>query len=874
MERLPRLGFSLVAGVGLLAGGLASFGSVSAHTTPSNSALTANSSYVSVTPSRILDTRTTTPLTSGGMLQVSVPATVVPAGASAVVLNVTAVNPTAAGFLTVLPGGETLPTGSSLVSNLNFAAGAIVPNLVTVGLSATGTVELYNYTGSTDVVVDVEGYYTTPVTTSGLYNPISPVRVFGTLPIGTAIGAGATTAVTVAGALAADGVPASASAVVLNVTAAHATASSFLTVFPAGATMPTASNLNFGAQAPLQAIANRVTVGVGTSGNIDIYNHYGTVAVDVDVDGYYSGTGGAGSPFVAITPIRVADTVTANKVGSETAIAAAATETFTLATPDIPANAAGVAMNLTAVPGAAPGYLTSYPTSAATPPVASDVNWTASESPAVPNFTIADTAATGIAQNVDVANSYFTTGAPVDVIADVFGYFAAATVVPPSSLYTITVNPNPSTIPANALNTATSDSSVTATVFGKNTVPVANDAVDFLLTGDCGYFLPPGGGSGVYVAPDGLQAYALTGSGGTTTPLIYTAATAAGTCTVSVQEANQTATNSAVITQTPVGYTVTLVANPTNVTVGGADGSNQSTLTATVTFDGAPAIGDHVVFVVGTGQPSGTNCGTVPTLAGSPGIVTDSNGQAMVQYYDAGTTPGFCPITATEQNTLAADMAYVVQNNALTSTNAITARAVPNQVNAGAGATSTVSATVTGASNTGISGDPVMFVYSGVCGATIDDFQTTGSSGLTPGTNNYTSSIPPGVCTVTATEAFTDASTTTTITNLPVQDGITLTAAPATLTGNGLTTSLITATVTQPTGGALVGATVTFTRACYPSTLADPTLSPATGLSNGAGQISTTYTSSSGSGFCVVSASVGSGASLNTALVQIDQTSV
>jgi hypothetical protein len=276
---------------------------------------------------------------------------------------------------------------------------------------------------------------------------------------------------------------------------------------------------------------------------------------------------------------------------------------------------------------------------------------------------------------------------------------------------------------------------------------------------------------------------------------------------------------------------------------------------------------------VGSEEPSGT-CGTVPAQAGSPGIVTDSNGQAMVQYYVAGATPGFCPITATEQNTLAAATAYVVQNNALTSTNAITARAVPNQVNAGAGATSTVSATVTGASNTGIANDPVMFVYSGVCGATIDDFQATGPSGLTPDINNYTSSIPPGVCTVTATEAFTDASTTTTITNLPVQDGITLTAAPATLTGNGLTTSLITATVTQPTGGALVGATVSFTVACYDPSIAHPALAPTSGLSNGAGQISTSYTSSNGSGFCIVTASVGSGASLNTASVQIDQTSV
>jgi hypothetical protein len=431
--RLPRLNLRLIAAAGTLALAAAAMASIStqAHTSTSasNTALTADSSYVSVTPYRV---ESSTPLAGGATLPVQVTGLGgVPAGAAAAVLNVTAVDPSAAGFLTVFPEGSTLP----VVSNLNFAAGQTVANLVTVALSTSGAVSIYLNTGSTDVIVDVEGYYTTQ-TTSGLYNPISPSRAFGTLTVGGAIGAGATQAVTVAGVGATDEVPASASAVVLNVTAANATLPSFLTVYPAGGTLPVASNLNFGAQAPLQAIANRVTVGVGTDGQIEVYNLTGTVDVDVDVDGYYSGTGGTGSPFVAITPIRVQDTVAGGTyVGSESPIpadgpdSAGSTETFTLATPDIPADAAGVAMNLTAVPGDDPGYLTSYPTSDTTPPVASDVNWTANEAPAVPNFTIADTNGTGAAQNVEVANSYFTTGATVNVIADDFGYFAPSTAV-------------------------------------------------------------------------------------------------------------------------------------------------------------------------------------------------------------------------------------------------------------------------------------------------------------------------------------------------------------------------------------------------------------------------------------------------------------
>jgi hypothetical protein len=299
-----------------------------------------------------------------------------------------------------------------------------VANLVTVGLSATGTVEIYNYTGSTDVLVDVEGYYASTVTTSGLYNPLSPYRALGTLAIGQAIAQDASQAVTVTGT--ASGVPSSATAVVVNVTAADATASSFLTVYPAGvSTLPQASNLNFGAQAPLQAIANRVTVGVGAGGQIEVYNYTGTVNVDVDVDGYYTGSGGTGSAFVAITPVRLFDTRTATLVGTGTPIAASGIESFSLTNTTIPSNAAAVAANFTVVPGAAPGYLTVYPEADATPPVASDVNWTANESPAVPNYTIADTAGTG---SVAVFNGQ---GATINLLIDAFGYFTVSGTTPP-----------------------------------------------------------------------------------------------------------------------------------------------------------------------------------------------------------------------------------------------------------------------------------------------------------------------------------------------------------------------------------------------------------------------------------------------------------
>ncbi|HEY4331582.1 MAG TPA: hypothetical protein VGM78_03390 [Ilumatobacteraceae bacterium] len=61
------------------------------------------------------------------------------------------------------------------------------------------------------------------------------------------------------------------------------TATSFLTVYPEGGSLPTASNLNFVAG---QTIANMVMVPVPVSGKIAIFNNAGSTDVIVDVLGY------------------------------------------------------------------------------------------------------------------------------------------------------------------------------------------------------------------------------------------------------------------------------------------------------------------------------------------------------------------------------------------------------------------------------------------------------------------------------------------------------------------------------------------------------------------------------------------------------------
>lgn len=116
------------------------------------------------TPGRILDTRVggmtiDDDFSGGGIkangslieLQVSGRAGI-PNGASSVVLNVTVDGPLLPGFITVYPCGEARP----LVSNVNYAAGQTLPNLVITELSTSGTVCIFN-SSSTHIVVDVFG---------------------------------------------------------------------------------------------------------------------------------------------------------------------------------------------------------------------------------------------------------------------------------------------------------------------------------------------------------------------------------------------------------------------------------------------------------------------------------------------------------------------------------------------------------------------------------------------------------------------------------------------------------------------------------------------------------------------------------------------
>ena len=120
------------------------------------------SGFVAVTPNRLADTRTDsyvgTQFRFGDHTDTRsfvVVGGVIPTDAKAIVVNVTAVNPSTGSHLDVWPAGAAKPVGS----NINYTAGQIVPNLVTVKIGPGGVIKLQNQNGSTDIIIDIVGYY-------------------------------------------------------------------------------------------------------------------------------------------------------------------------------------------------------------------------------------------------------------------------------------------------------------------------------------------------------------------------------------------------------------------------------------------------------------------------------------------------------------------------------------------------------------------------------------------------------------------------------------------------------------------------------------------------------------------------------------------
>jgi hypothetical protein len=254
--------------------------------------------YNPLVPARILDTRNGNGVVTGKVgagQTITVPVSgrggVPLTGAAAVILNLTVADATAPSYVTAFPAGTLPPTAS----NVNVVPGQTVPNRVVVQLGAGGILGLYNAAGSVNLIADVAGWYSDGIatTTGTTFTGVTPARILdtrtGTGGFSAPVGPGQTIALTVSGW---GGVPLMTStsplppiAVVLNVTAVNATTTTYLTVFPDGASQPVASDLNV---MPGPAVPNLVVVRVGSNGVVDFFNAAGTTDVIADVVGYYN----------------------------------------------------------------------------------------------------------------------------------------------------------------------------------------------------------------------------------------------------------------------------------------------------------------------------------------------------------------------------------------------------------------------------------------------------------------------------------------------------------------------------------------------------------------------------------------------------------
>lgn len=393
---------------------------------------TEGAEYTPYPPTRVLDTRHGTgapaaPVAAGGIVQLQVgnPPIPEPYGIAAVVLNVTVTQATSSGFLTVYGdqdvGGETVPTPKT--SNLNFAAGQTVPNLVIVPVGLNGVVDFYNGApkGSVQVVADVEGYFS--VTETNKFVNVTPTRILDTRH-GTGTGvvkqipANGNLTFTAAGAGSGTIPKSGASAVAMNLTVADSRSIGFITAYPAGQSLPTASNVNYGSG---QIVANSSIVPIGTNGQI-VFHNSGSSPVDLiaDATGYFTSQqvkgGNAYVPFDS--PIRDLDT-RPNPVQSRTP---------TPFWPGYVSWATSEVFNATITDPTGSGFLSLYPYNPKTPnavPSTSNLNYglrqTVPNLAIVPLGTVPDTTFTPA---VDEIGIYLGGGGSANVVLDFFGFFA------------------------------------------------------------------------------------------------------------------------------------------------------------------------------------------------------------------------------------------------------------------------------------------------------------------------------------------------------------------------------------------------------------------------------------------------------------------
>lgn len=236
-----------------------------------------------ITPTRVLDTRQGTRFRAGEFRQIALPAA--PAGSTAVAVNVTAVRPSARGFVTMYPCDLPRPE----VSMLNYQSGAVIGASAIVAVSGDRQLCVYS-NAAADIVLDLTAGF---VPGNGMgYTATAPTRLLDTRNgAGTPVAGKTEVKINVGGAGA-----------LVNIAATGATASGWVTAHACGSALPTVSNLNYTAG---RARSNQAVIAADGNGDVCLYAST-TVHVIVDLVGRFAP--GGGQAFQPARPTRVLDT--------------------------------------------------------------------------------------------------------------------------------------------------------------------------------------------------------------------------------------------------------------------------------------------------------------------------------------------------------------------------------------------------------------------------------------------------------------------------------------------------------------------------------------------------------------------------------------
>ena len=372
--------------------------------------------FVAVAPCRVADTRNTNgafggpPISGGSSRDFPIPqgSCGIPASASAYALNVTVVPHGPLNYLTVWPTGSTRPA----VSTLNSGDGRVKANAAIVPAGTGEAISVYA-TNTTDVILDITGYFTTGTNSTMAFFPLTPCRVADTRgatgPLGGPILHKEQQRDFPVRASACN-IPSAAQAYSMNFTVIPKNGKSlgYLTVWPKGQSMPTVSTLN----APTGTItANAAIVPAGTSGDIETYPYGNDTDLIIDINGYFAPASSGSNPMslYSLQPCRVLDT---RQPPPQQPFTGELTVNVSNSACGVPGNASGYVLNATVVPPGPLGYLTLWPDGQSQPTV-STLN--AADGSVTSNMAIVPT----INESID-AFAYN----PTYLILDISAYFA------------------------------------------------------------------------------------------------------------------------------------------------------------------------------------------------------------------------------------------------------------------------------------------------------------------------------------------------------------------------------------------------------------------------------------------------------------------